>query len=185
MAAVQALGLSLDGVYPKETVQDGTDNVTHNVWRQPADPNEFYGQEVDEEELNKSKLCGLELLNAVVLDDELTKNKMRLRVFWKCTEGSSCDPDASLIMFDRHGVFHDNIYHLIHSSHDNSMHHMGDNTEASAHVPVGDDFDDEHFILNLAETDPNTYVIAVVLNVAVDGEDLSPVQQCSMSIHAG
>ena len=43
--------------------------------------------------------------------------------------GEETDADASLIMFSEHGQLMDSVYHLVRTSKDNAIRHMGDTGE--------------------------------------------------------
>jgi len=98
-------------------------------------------------------------------------------------------------MFDAEGDVCDSVYHLIDKSKDGSMVHQGMLSpkfclSASHPRTIGDtdgtdaDGDLESFHFNLTDADTNIHTIALVINVATDGEDLTDVMSCGIRFRA-
>eukprot|EP00043_Microstomoeca_roanoka_P007329 m.70617 g.70617 ORF g.70617 m.70617 type:complete len:691 (-) comp13782_c1_seq2:88-2160(-) len=177
-SALQSFGFEPSRFLEIKSVEEDQQSFQRTIWTMPDQLDEILGTQEDESEESKAArqnlLSTLAGLDHRTLPKEYTSQRLTMEVWWQGDEaGVETDADASLIMFSNKGQPVDNLYHLVRKSKDGAIAHLGD---------MGDDADAEFFMFNLSNVAPEVHVIAVVLNVATDGDSLEHISACGLRI---
>eukprot|EP01147_Barroeca_monosierra_P004535 gene4535-6749_t len=178
-AAVASLNIDTSKFLVVTAVEEDRQTFQRTIWTLPEDINDALelsdadnGIKSEQDRYILSTLPGLDHLT---LSKDVTMKPLQVEVWWRSQDGQDTDADASLIMFSNHGQPVDSLYHLVRLSQDGSIKHMGD---------TGEEVEAESFMFHFSEVSQDVHVIAVVLNVATDGESLEYTEQCGLRVFA-